>query len=450
MKKGIIWSIIGLITIVIVMSMYNLRPILNIVDAKEKREIEAEYDISNIKFFLEETYYDNGELLGEAYLFDLNENMIVKEDKIFLGNHELTNAIKIGNKVYGYMRALEGYYLNYMSKSIENIYGGKKEKVDIKKVKFKIHKDMKLDFISEKDVDIDKYIDRLRSEIPKEIKENPSFLNYIEKEDREYLKDNLLEKLGEMKSELELGALKIRDVYDSDYRYYLVTFYNGKDSVEGIVDNKEEKIYLSNKNDFYIGDSKEFTDVIYINNKFMGVLENGSVVELSIENDKLKASKTYRYGNLIDKISGYFVRNKGKLLGVTGDYVYILLDEELIVFNLDSKKFDKVWRKDNYKIINNYNFNEGLILFTSEYEVKDKKISNTEDYTPTKNSLEDSAKVSIGRLKGNKIEIIIDEIKTDAPDITKISYYNNYALVNKYDFKEGVGLIEKIVVYNIR
>ncbi|ENY99905.1 hypothetical protein HMPREF1092_03042 [Clostridium thermobutyricum] len=453
MKKGILWSIIALVIIVISMSIYKLRPILNTIEVNEKGKLVCEYEINDIESFLDNIYFENGDIIGEAYLFDLNKNMEIREDKVYLENDELTRAIKIGDKVYGDLRLLTsgvGYYLNYISKSIESYYGDKRENIDIKKVKFKINKNCKLDFLEEKKIDTNKYIDKLKLETSKEIKENPSLLNYVEKEDREYLKDTLIEELESLKNELGLSYLNIKDVYYSDYRYYVVRFSNGQDLVEGIVDNKEEKIYLGNKNEFSIYDSKIITDVIYLKGKFIGILENGSIIELGIENNKLKVNKTYRYGNIIDKFKGYFVRNKGKLLGIKGEDIYILLDEELIVFNLNNKKFDNIWRKDNHKIIHNYNFNDGFILFTSEYKLKDENVTIIDGHIENKKVSEDIAKMSIGKLEGNKIKIIVDNIETYAPEITRIKYYNEYAIVIKNDFKEGRGLIRKAAVYKIK
>ncbi|WP_297633186.1 DUF5590 domain-containing protein [uncultured Clostridium sp.] len=327
--------------------------------------------------------YEDGTLYFKSYLFDITEEMKFNDGlNIQFEGDKLSWVMEIDKKFYGVVSELEKGDIEVEKNKIISNRTGKETKLNAFLVEFKLdEKDGKLKEIGREKKTFEEYLNE---------KENKEYGKFYSSEVKEY-KDKNKETVEEekikavklMKEKYNIAEVEHIEVFNSDNRYYLVIGYNKKiEPVYILGDRKENKEYLIENENFKI----QLKSMFSYEDRILGADRFGNIFEFNIDKDNV-VMKELSENEIRKKNQGEF-----HMIGMIDEYVYFrnyLPIDSLTAYNIKEQKFSVVYESE-FKTMDGIDMKDGYISLYIEPGVRAQKM--------------------IGKLKGNKIETIIDEI----------------------------------------
>lgn len=397
---------------------------------KEKSKTSNEALIKELKYdgciYYNDIKYDK-DVYIKTYLFEITPNMKVNENNdLFLEGIDLGWTMKIDNKDYGVLYAIPTKITINEKDQIMDSKGKKVlETLDIYLIESKINDNGKIELVNKEEKTYKEFIEE------KENKEYKKFfINDLEKykaDSKESLKDETELKLltEEIKNKYKMKKISyenFEEVYGSNYRYYVGYFLDEKNyenNVYAIRDRKEDKTYTFQKET-----SPSIREIFQYKDKLYALRREGDILEIELKEDKIEIINTFK-----NKVKHESV-GECHLLGLKDGYVYFRNYkpvDSIMAFDLEKEEFKLVYNS-KFEVMEDIDMFNGYIAF----------------YKDPKNS---GAK-SIGVLKEDKIEILIDNIE-DMKYSTELFNEDTVIIENRKEDKQTKKLFTEIKVYKL-
>lgn len=337
---------------------------------------ERDMEYSDIK-------YENETLYFKSYLFDITEGMKFNDGlNIRFEGDKLSWVMEIDKKFYGVVSELEKSHIEIEKNKIISKRTKKEAELDAFLVEFKLdEKDGKLKEIGREKKTFEEYLKE---------KEDKDYGKFYSSEVKEYRDKNKatvevekIKAIKHMKEKYNVAEVEHMEVFNSDNRYYLVIGYNKKiEPVYILGDRKENREYRIENENLKI----QLKSMFSYENKILGADRFGNIFEFNIDKDNV----------IMNELSENNIRKKNQgefhMIGMIDEYVYFrnyLPIDSLIAYNIKEQNFSIVY-ESKFKTMDGIDMKDGYISLYIEPGVRAQKM--------------------IGKLKGNKIETIIDEI----------------------------------------